>query len=361
MARAVSKQQLASRKLQRLMDRQLRKLLRDFHASVMGELLQARIFDEPVGSVTRIETAIYDLLRGRSGELRVGVEMALRDAVGQTAYTVIEREGSMLSALSRNPATKALLKGTVSEELIKSGVVDLIFQGNLGFRINLSQKIWAVSEYAQDVVVRTVTEGLRRGKHAIAVSKDLERVLVPQPTAKSKIWSHGNAPKRLKGVVSAARKGLRTRKNTVAYNYLRIARSEMFRAQRATHLVMVNGLERLFPFKVVQGVRWNLSNSHEVQDICDEWATQDIDNLGSGVYHPQNVPIGHPNDLCFTSSVLINKREFERRWRAAEGRGYDLGALLTSQRAADAFTGAMRDRDLLAYWLPKDIGGKEAA
>lgn len=54
----------------------------------------------------------------------------------------------------------------------------------------------------------------------------------------------------------------------------------------------------------VNAVQWNLSSSHPMDDICDEYATDNSDGLGPGIYKPDNVPLSHPNCLCYLTPVV---------------------------------------------------------
>lgn len=54
----------------------------------------------------------------------------------------------------------------------------------------------------------------------------------------------------------------------------------------------------------VGGVKWNLSSSHPMEDICDDIANDNADGLGPGIYYPDNVPLSHPNCLCYLTPVL---------------------------------------------------------
>jgi hypothetical protein len=60
------------------------------------------------------------------------------------------------------------------------------------------------------------------------------------------------------------------------------------------------------------GIKWNLSASHRVPDICDVYASQDLYEMGAGVYPPDKVPVRHPNCWCFLTDVLKSLDEVAR-------------------------------------------------
>lgn len=63
----------------------------------------------------------------------------------------------------------------------------------------------------------------------------------------------------------------------------------------------------------VYGVRWNLNPAHKRPDVCDVMAGQDLFGLGPGGYPANEAPaLGHPNDLCFFTSI-IDEDHFARR------------------------------------------------
>jgi hypothetical protein len=101
------------------------------------------------------------------------------------------------------------------------------------------------------------------------------------------------------------------------YAARRLARTELSRAYNEAYRQSV----ARNPF--AKGVRWNLSPSHPLIDICDEYAGADLYNLGSGVYPVNETPRmpAHPNCLCRWTTVTIDS-------------GKDLETLVNDIRAA---------------------------
>lgn len=71
----------------------------------------------------------------------------------------------------------------------------------------------------------------------------------------------------------------------------------------------------------VEGMKWNLSESHPRPDPCDDFAKEDHDDLGPGIFKPGNVPPKpHPQCFCYVTAVMLDDEAFLDR--LVEGR-YD--------------------------------------
>lgn len=64
---------------------------------------------------------------------------------------------------------------------------------------------------------------------------------------------------------------------------------------------------------IVKGIKWNLSGNHKGEDICDQYATQDLYGLGSGVYPQDKVPNRHYSCKCYLTSELYEGDELINR------------------------------------------------
>ena len=89
-----------------------------------------------------------------------------------------------------------------------------------------------------------------------------------------------------------------------SYAAMRLARTEL---NNAFHNQQREGAKR----PGVLAVKWNLSGSHGKPDQCNQFASQDADGLGHGLYSGDNVPDKpHPQCLCFLTYRTMNPREF---------------------------------------------------
>jgi hypothetical protein len=94
---------------------------------------------------------------------------------------------------------------------------------------------------------------------------------------------------------------------------MRLARTEL---ANAFHLSTIR-YGREMPW--VQGWKWNLSGSHGRPDICNDYANDDHDDLGPGVFKKANVPgKPHPQCLCFITAYQPSEADFIRNMK----RGY---------------------------------------
>lgn len=91
--------------------------------------------------------------------------------------------------------------------------------------------------------------------------------------------------------------------DTPRYRAMRIARSEISTAFREAHTRSTIDPATGGMKSYIAGIRWNLSLSHEIPDICDVWAAHD-EGLGPGIYSADSVPSDHPHGLCFQTSEL---------------------------------------------------------
>ena len=152
--------------------------------------------------------------------------------------------------------------------------------------MKLSDRIWATSDNARDNMRSIILDGVARGRDSAKVARDLERY-VKQGAA----TMAGDYP----GMM--ARIGKRVSKD-LCYEAFRLARSEMSMAfMEGTY---ASG--RVNP--AYKGVRWLLSSSHPLPDVCDDLASADLYGLGPGGYPAgDEPPYPHPN--CVIAGTVV--------------------------------------------------------
>jgi len=69
----------------------------------------------------------------------------------------------------------------------------------------------------------------------------------------------------------------------------------------------------------VTGMKWNLSSSHPRADVCNEYATEDHDHLGAGVFRNGNTPSKpHPQCLCYVVPSTPDDDEIVRQFNSGK-------------------------------------------
>lgn len=171
--------------------------------------------------------------------------------------------------------------------------------------LKLSDRIWQNSENLMENVREIVREAVVLGQDAVQTARLLEQYVRKDTKTLTKSYPH--MMEHLKGRVP----------EDLSYEALRLARTETTAAfGKAT----VDAAQASPSYK---GLKWVLSKSHPVRDICDELAAHD-EGLGLGVYAPGNEPYfpAHPNDMCFLVPVHDQPEDFVKRlkqWKSDPG------------------------------------------
>jgi len=167
--------------------------------------------------------------------------------------------------------------------------------------MKLSDRIWQTSDNARDNMRSIILDGVARGRDSVQVARDLEQYV-----------KHGAATMAGDYPGMMARIGKRAPKD-LCYEAFRLARSEMSMAfMEGTYAA-----GRVNP--AYKGVRWLLSSSHPLPDVCDDLASADLYGLGPGGYPAgDEPPYPHANCLCTVGPIAENTQEFVERlkkWR----------------------------------------------
>lgn len=91
----------------------------------------------------------------------------------------------------------------------------------------------------------------------------------------------------------------------VSYASMRLGRTEL---NNAFHTTTIRAAADQ-PW--ITGFKWNTSGSHPHHDICDDYAEQDHDDLGPGIFSKGNAPgKPHPQCLCYVTTISVENDEF---------------------------------------------------
>lgn len=165
----------------------------------------------------------------------------------------------------------------------------------------LSDRIWQQGENIRKIMRDIIQEAVSTGQDAVKTARILEQYV--KTDAKTMAKDYPDMMKRMEGRVPG----------NISYEALRLARTEMTAAFGEGTI----SAARVTPNYT--GMKWVLSKSHPVTDICDSYAAHD-EGLGSGVYGYGNEPSypGHPNCLCILIPVHQQPEEFVtklKRWK----------------------------------------------
>lgn len=164
----------------------------------------------------------------------------------------------------------------------------------------LSDRIWEQGEKHRTTMRDLIQESVAIGQDAVTTARMIQQYV--RQGAQTLAKDYPNMMKRMKGRVPG----------NICYEALRLARTEMTAAFGEGTIAAA----RVSPSYI--GMKWVLSHSHPVADICDVLAAHD-EGLGRGVYSPGNEPPypAHPNCLCALVPIHEEPEKFVeklKRW-----------------------------------------------
>ena len=160
----------------------------------------------------------------------------------------------------------------------------------------LSDRIWEQGEKFRNTMRDIVQEAVATGQDAVKTARMLQQYV--RQGAMTLARDYPNMMKRMKGRVPG----------DISYEALRLARTEMTAAFGEGTIAAA----RVSPSYI--GMKWVLSHSHPMVDMCDTLAEHD-EGLGRGVYPPGDEPPypAHPNCLCALVSIHEDPEKFVER------------------------------------------------
>ena len=162
--------------------------------------------------------------------------------------------------------------------------------------LHLSDRIWTQGDKYRDTMRDIIQEAVATGQDAAKTAKMLQ-----QYVKQGKQSLAANYPKMME------RMGSRI-PGDICYEALRLARTEMTAAFGEGSLAAAQDSPSYI------GMKYIMSASHPMYDICDIITTHDS-GLGPGVYGPGDEPVYpfHPNCLCIAIPVHEQPEEFVKR------------------------------------------------
>ena len=169
----------------------------------------------------------------------------------------------------------------------------------------LSDRIWQQGENFNSTIRNIIQEAVATGQDAATTARMLEQYVRQGKQTLAK--DYPEMMKRMAGRVPG----------DISYEALRLARTESTAAFGEGTIAAA----QVTPSYI--GMKWVLSGSHPIPDICDDLAVHD-EGLGKGVYAPGNEPPypAHPNCLCILVPVYEKPEDFVqklKRWKENPG------------------------------------------
>lgn len=280
--------------------------------------------ESPIATFARTSRStdrdILDLLNSAAEETRERIAALAKDEkIGAKARAAQER--ILLNSLYNE--IRALWEGIgyltiVGEDNAAKAAID-----SMDF---LSKNLWRRTGAEGDLVRRQLREAGRAGVDSLISREENVRAL-SSAVYKNIAFSNNLIARRiqinlLRGVsakefaddiAKLIRPDVR---GGVSYAAFRLARTEI---NNAFHITTIR-YTREQPW--VTGYRWNLSATHRSRtrggtDVCDDYASDDHDGLGAGLFKKSTVPSKpHPHCLCFVTPEVMDSESFRRNYRS---------------------------------------------
>lgn len=276
-------------------DAQVVRALERMLAATTARMRQALLHTPRGLGVDRYRREVLARLTRELEAFRVDYRALLDGALLESARIVEEREAELVDrllaararaetdvrvlALAGRRYTEDLAVARATLGSVPGLVLERLYARQYADGLRLSDRLYALDREARRAVLETVAGGIAEGKSARALARRLEPELA------------------------------RTGVDNVRYKALRIARTELNTAHREAHTASVTdpATGRLRTY--VRAIGWRLSAAHGEPDVCDVWASQDVDGLGAGNYLPGSVPVDHPNGKCYQVTLLVGSSE----------------------------------------------------
>ena len=269
------------RRIDKLLKRSAAETAERLKVVVGTDSLQEKYLSALLSDLNRVIDNLSNDYRSMLPLFLVGVAQIAADREADTAQLVLE-DIALQVALDGLKAeiTKSVTIGGVGEVSVTFGrvaeeAVNAIAERVFKDGLNLSDRLWRLDAKTRRDIEDKVIQAVTEQKSARKLEKELRQYLTDKGL--------GNA----------------------RYNATRLAQTEINHAHReATIRSATDGSGMLKSH--LRAISWRLSISHPRADVCDLWASQDIDGLGPGNYLPENVPVEHPGGLCNVLPLLVS-------------------------------------------------------
>lgn len=214
----------------------------------------------------------------------------------QSRFQLLKQMMHRSAALGVGPWEKHIGAVTASTALDKALLTTRTFTANDG--LQLSDRLWNLKDYDNDVVVKSVQRAVIRGYDASRSAAEFLQKGLPVPGDIQKAQLAANASSLSKGI---GRDLLRSKDSAYA-DARRLFRTEINRAHGTAYQTAA------FEDDDVIGTKFVLSPNHRVRDICDMHSSVNRYGLGRGVYPKGKSPWpAHPNTISYEEAVFADE------------------------------------------------------
>lgn len=275
MAQPLPKEFQPYRKLQAATEAELRRIL-----EATAKAMERRIASLPVGVGGQV----------RAAQLRVtlaAVNALMRQMWVGRINPLLERaiNDSLQASENAIEALERVAYAGLSEQAAETLVAGLRAAGASGLKSDAARRARALSTrvYRQRAlddgrVEQIIRQGLISGLSAKELAKDIHQYVSP------------------------------TAPGGASYAAMRLARTEI---NNAFHERQIEGAKR----PGVRAVKWNLSGSHRVPDLCNVYAGHN----GSGEWPVDEIPDKpHPNCFCYLTYLMMSSDDFKKSLEAGD-------------------------------------------
>lgn len=321
---------------------------------------QARQLEQLIGELASDIQSEVQRYAGADGTVNIAQIPTINDYLdGRLSSFLQSYHGLIEDSLVAAAALGADVLKFTGSGTPQSSLVQDVLQFVRDFRdargLDLSSRIWRVSENMSSTISQAIQNGIVRGYSANQAARDYIAQGVPVPDDIAAEAAAGGAD----SVGRAAADALLNPDAGISTQaaFERVLRTEMNRAYTQAYATAA------LQHPDAAGVKFNLSPAHPRADICDLYANANLYGLGPGVYpDASSCPYpAHPNTLSFLTTVFNDQvsaedqdgRESWQEWLKDQPEDVQ-DSVLGSQDKGSAFRSDQLDGgDLRRPW--KDI------
>ncbi|BAH07948.1 hypothetical protein [Clostridium kluyveri] len=240
-----------------------------------GDKLIDEILSMPDSRTRNHKTEQYKIINEYRAELYYKLSKTIENNIRKSSDIQKGVQLSFVDMISPDEATNKALKRTITK--VSSDTVRQLIAGNYyKDGKTLSRRLWNITGDNGSKVDMIIKANIAKGANVKELAAELDKYVNPKNRITAKSFKAGIT-------------------NKISYQAQRLARTSITHAQ--TETLIQNAIKNPF----CKGLKWNLSASHFLRmhgktDICDFYDGK--------VFKPENLPLQHPNCLCYMTEVI---------------------------------------------------------